>query len=85
MTYMITFGFITRNSMRANKLGHSFGADMTDTTMPQGSGRSGGGESGYAARGEREERVEVTRAIAPGDHAPHLKVLHRKAKRIELD
>jgi hypothetical protein len=31
------------------------------------------------------ERVEVTGAIAPGDHVPGLQVLHRKAKRIKLD
>jgi len=69
--------------MRANKLGQSFVADMTEMTMPQGGGGGSSHECGYAAGG-REERVEVTRAIAPGDHAPCLKVLHRKAKRIKL-
>ena len=43
MTYVITFGFITRNSLRANKLGQSIGAEMTEMTMPQG---GGGGSSG---------------------------------------
>ena len=31
------------------------------------------------------ERIEVARAIAPGDHVPGLQVLHRKAKRIKFD
>ena len=79
---MIMFGFITGDSLGANKLGQSFGTDMAKTTVPQGSRR---GKSGCATAGGREERVEVTRAIAPGDHAPCLKVLHRKAKRIKLD
>jgi hypothetical protein len=69
---MITFGFITRNSLRANKLGQSFGAKMTETSMPQGSRCSGGCQGGYAAGGWWEEWVKVTRAIAPGDHAPCL-------------
>jgi hypothetical protein len=56
---------------------------MTETTMPQGGGGGRSCECMYAAGG-REERVEVTRAIAPSDHAPCLKVLHRKAKRIKL-
>jgi len=79
---MIMFGFITGDSLGANKLGQSFGTDMAKRMVPQGSRR---GKSGCAAAGGREERVEVTRAIAPGDHAPCLKVLHRKAKRIKLD
>jgi hypothetical protein len=69
--------------MRANKLGQSFGADMTETTMPQGGGGGSSRECGYAAGG-REEWVEVTRVIALGDHALCLKGLHRKAKRIKL-
>jgi hypothetical protein len=31
------------------------------------------------------ERVEVARAIAPGDHVPGLQILHRKAKRIKFN
>jgi hypothetical protein len=39
--------------------------------MPKGRGRHGGGESSGpgGTRGCGKERVEVTRAIAPGDHA----------------
>jgi hypothetical protein len=31
------------------------------------------------------ERVEVARAIAPGDHVPGFQILHRKTKRIKLN
>lgn len=31
------------------------------------------------------ERVEVTGAIAPGDHVPGLQILHRKAKGIKFN
>ena len=54
MTYVFMFGFITGDSLGANKLGQSFGAKMTETTMPQGGSRSGG-EGRYA--GGRKERV----------------------------
>jgi hypothetical protein len=76
------FWFVTNNGLGGNKLGQSIKTDMTETTMPQGRRH---GEGGCAAGGGREERVEVTRAIAPGDHAPCLKILHREAKRVKLD
>ena len=31
------------------------------------------------------ERIEVARAIAPGDHVPGLQILHRKAKWIKFN
>jgi len=58
---------------------------MTETTVPEGGGRRGSGEGSSGAGWCREEWVEVTRAIAPGDHAPCLKVLHREAKWVKLN
>ena len=55
---------------------------MLEMTMPKG---SGSGEECGDASGGRVERVEVARAIAPGDHVPGVQVLHRKAKRIKLN
>jgi hypothetical protein len=76
------FRFITSDGLGANELGQSIKTDMTETTTPQGRCHSNGG---CAAGGGREERVEVTRAIAPGDHVPSLKIFHRKTKGIKLD
>jgi len=56
MTYVFMFGFITGDSLGANKLGQSFAAEMTKTTMPQGGSRNGG-ECRCADAGRREERV----------------------------
>ena len=50
--------------------------------MPKG---SESGEERGGAGGGAVERVEVARAIAPGDHVPSVQVLHRKAKRIKFD
>jgi len=58
---------------------------MTKAAVPKRSGRRGGGEGSGGAGWCGKERVEVTRAIAPGDHAPCLKVLHREAKRVKFD
>jgi hypothetical protein len=61
--------------------------DVTEAAMPEGGRRcnSEGGGAGGAGGCWREERVKVTRAIAPGDHALCLKVLHRETKRIKLN
>jgi hypothetical protein len=53
--------------------------------MPKGGRGSSGSEGGGAGGRWNEERVKVTRTIAPGDHAPGLKILHRKTKRIKLN
>ena len=55
---------------------------MTETAMPKGGGC---GEERGGVGGGCIEWVEVTGAIAPGDHVPGLQILHRKAKRIKLD
>ena len=55
---------------------------MLETMMPKG---SGSGEEHGGTGGGGVERVEVARAIAPGDHVPGVQVLHRKAKRIKLN
>jgi hypothetical protein len=72
MTYVFLARFITRNSLSADKLGQSSSAEMTETAMPQRGGGDGGEDRCAATAGGWEERVEVTRAIAPGDHAPSL-------------
>ena len=79
---MVKIIFITRDNTGANKLGQSFTPKMLEMTMPKG---SGSGEECGDASGGRVERVEVARAIAPGDHVPGVQVLHRKAKRIKFD
>jgi len=58
---------------------------MTKAAVPKRSGRRSGGEGSGGAGCCEKEQVEVTRAIAPCDHAPCLKVLHRKAKRVKFD
>ena len=58
---------------------------MTKAAVPKRSGRRGGGEGSGGAGWCGKEQVEVTRAIAPGDHAPCLKVLHREAKWVKLN
>lgn len=82
MTYVVDIIFITGNDTGGNKFGQSFTPKMTETTMPKGGGcseeRRGGG-------GGCIEWVEVTGAIAPGDHVPGLQILHRKAKGIKLN
>ena len=82
MTQMMKIIFITRDDTGANKFGQSFTPKMTKTMMPN---RSGGSEECRGAGGWWKERVEVARAIAPGDHVPGLQILHRKTKRIKLN
>ena len=64
---MVKIIFITRDNTGANKLGQSFTPKMPETTMPK---RSGCGDECRGAGGGWIERVEVARAIAPGDHVP---------------
>jgi hypothetical protein len=82
MAYVINIIFITCNDTGTNKFGQSVTSKMTETAMPKCGGCS---EERRSAGGGCMERVEVTGAIAPGDHVPGLQVLHRKAKRIKLD
>jgi hypothetical protein len=82
MTYVVDIIFITGNDTGANKFGQSFTPKVTETAMPKGGGCS---EERRGVGGGCIERVEVTGAIAPGDHVPGLQILHRKAKRIKLN
>ena len=82
MTYVVDIIFITGNDTRANKFGQSFMPKVTETAMPKGGGCS---EERRGVGGGCIERVEVTGAIAPGDHVPGLQILHRKAKGIKLN
>jgi hypothetical protein len=67
MTQRMKIIFIAGDDTGANKFGQSFTPRMTETTMPN---RSGGSEECGGAGGWWIERVEVARAIAPGDHVP---------------
>jgi hypothetical protein len=69
MAEMMGIIFITWNNTGANKFGQCFTPKMTKTTVPKGGRRS---EECGGAGGWWEERVEVARAIAPGDHFPGL-------------
>jgi hypothetical protein len=82
MAYMMEIIFITRNNTGADKLGQSFTPKMSETMMPK---RGGCGDERGGAGGGWLERIEVARAIAPGDHVPGLQILHRKAKRIKFN
>ena len=81
MTNMMVI-FITRDNTGANELGQSFTPKVPETTMPK---RGRCSDECGGAGGRWVERVEVTRAIAPGDHVPGLQILHRKAKRIKFN
>ena len=82
MTYVVGIIFITRNDTGTNEFGQSFTPKMTETAMPKGGECS---EERRGVGGGCIERVEVTGAIAPGDHVPGLQILHRKAKGIKLN
>jgi hypothetical protein len=77
MAYMMEIIFITRNNTGADKLGQSFTPKMSETTMPK---RGGCGDERGGAGGGWLERIEVARAIAPGDHVPGLQILHKRPK-----
>jgi hypothetical protein len=49
--------------------------DVTKAAVSEGGRRSSSCEGSGAGWCQWEERVEITRAIVPGDHAPCLKVL----------
>ena len=57
---------------------------MTKATMPEGGGGSDQ-ESQTGRSGWRQQMVEIARTIAPGNHAPGVKILHRRTKWIKLD
>jgi hypothetical protein len=84
MTNVISGAFITSDSIGADKRGQGLMTEMTEMTMPEDGGGCGGSEGGGAGY-RRKERVEITRTIAPSDHAPCLKILHSKAKWVKLD
>jgi hypothetical protein len=59
--------------------------DVTKAAVSEGGRRSSSCEGSGAGWCQWEERVEITRAIVPGDHAPCLKVLRREAEWVKLD
>jgi hypothetical protein len=68
---MIRGAFVTRNSIVADKLGQSIMTKMTEVMVPNNGGRHDG-HGGGGVGCWWKERVEVTRTIAFGDHAPSL-------------
>jgi hypothetical protein len=74
--------FNTRDGSVASELRESFGTKITKAMVPEFGRRSGeeGGGDWWKVK-----RVEGGRAIAPGDHAPGPKVLHRKTKRVKFN
>ena len=56
---------------------------MPKTTMPGDGGSCSNKRAGHRGRGG--EGVERPGAIAPGDHAPGIEILHREAKRVKFD
>ena len=71
---MSVMALITCDSIGTKELGQSFRTDMTKAAMPKGGGRRGSSEGGGGGAGwcQRKERVKISRAITPGDHAPCL-------------
>jgi len=56
---------------------------MPKMTMPGDGGSRCNKGAGHRWRGG--EGVERPGAIAPGDHAPGIEILHREAKRVKFD
>jgi len=71
---MSVMALITRDSIGTKELGQSFRTDMTKAAMPKGGGRRGSSEGGGGGAGwcRQKERVKISCAITPGDHAPCL-------------
>ena len=58
---------------------------MSETTMPDGGGDTGEEGVRLRARHGQMQGVKRTGAIAPDDHVPGTKILHREAKRVKLN
>jgi hypothetical protein len=67
MTYVVDIIFIAGDNTGANEFGHCFTPKMAEAPMPK---RGRCCDEGGGAGGGWEERIEVARAIAPGDHVP---------------
>ena len=83
MAYKIISTFVTRDGRNTGKLGDGFVSRVAETTMPEGGGSNSGENT--RGRGRQAKRIKRTEAIAPGDHVPRPKVLHREAKRVKLN
>jgi hypothetical protein len=58
---------------------------MANAAMPSCGGDGGNMGTGHRGTCWSIENVEGLEAIVPGDHAPGMKILHRKAKRVKFD
>jgi hypothetical protein len=85
MTYGITSNFITTDGRSTSEFGQSLMSRMAKAAMPSSGGDSGNKGTGYRGTCWSNEGVEGPGAIVPGDHAPRMKILHRKAKRVKFD
>ena len=74
--------FFIGNRKDGGQLGERFVAGVTEAAMPvEGRGCGASKEGG----GGEVQRVQRPGAIAPDDHVPGLKVLHRKAKWVKFN
>ena len=85
MTYGITSIFITTNGRSTSEFGQSLMSRMANAAMPSCGGDGGNMGTGHRGTCWSIENVEGLEAIVPGHHAPGMKILHRKAKRVKFD
>ena len=88
MTNRLASGPITQDATGTGELRERLMARMTKSTMPQvgrGSRSSSDKCRGRLCGLRSVQVVEGPRTIAPGDHVPGTKILHRKAERVKFD
>ena len=85
MTDGITSNFITTDDRSTSEFGQSLMSRMAKAAMPNSGGDSGNKGAKHCGTYWSSEGVEGPGAIVPGDHAPGMKILHRKAKRVKFD
>jgi hypothetical protein len=81
----ITSNFITTDGRSTSEFGQSLMSRMAKAAMPNSGGDNGNKGTGHRGTCWSTEGVEGLGAIVPDDHAPGMKILHRKAKRIKFD
>jgi hypothetical protein len=85
MTDGITSNVITTDDRSTSEFGQSLMSRIAKAAMPSSGEDSGNEGTGHRGTCWSSEGVEGLGAIVPCDHAPGMKILHRKAKRVKLD